>query len=39
MLGVHIFLEKTLIGSVSICCLILGPGFLHMEALVSHISP
>ena len=40
MLGVHIFLEKkALIGSVSICCLILGPSFLHIEPLVSHISP
>ena len=31
--------KKTLIGSVSICCLILGPGFLHIEPLVSHINP
>ena len=31
--------KKTLIGSVCICCLILGPGFLHIEPLVSHINP
>ena len=40
MLGIHIFLKKkALIGSVSICCLILEPVFLHIEPLVSHISP
>ena len=27
----ELLIRKTLIGSVSICCLILGPGFLHIE--------
>ena len=40
MLGDPIFLEKIIfIGSNSICYLILGPGFLRIDSLISHISP
>ena len=38
MLG-SIVLEKISYWIVSICCLILTPGFFHIEPLVSHIKP
>ena len=39
MLGSIFFLTKALMGSVSVCRLILGPGLLHVAPLISHISP
>ena len=39
MLGAISFLTKALMGSVSVCRLILGSGLLHVAPLISLISP